>query len=129
MWQVKPESEQSWQRTPFTPQLVAEVPLLQFPPESQQPEHCGHEPASAPPAWEDVDAALLELLDREVALIEVLLVLLPTDVVWPVLEELEPGPRLLDAALLPLEVNGVGVPVPPLVALVDPPETEVTLPP
>jgi hypothetical protein len=128
VWQVKPEREQSWQRTPFTPQLVAEVPLLQFPPESQHPEHCGHEPASVP-AWEVVDAAVLVLLDREVALVDVLVVRLPADVVLPVLEELEPGPRLLRTALLPVDVNGVDVPTPALATLVDPPVTEVTLPP
>jgi hypothetical protein len=39
VWQVKPLTVQSTQSTPPTPQVVAEVPLLQLPPSSQQPVH------------------------------------------------------------------------------------------
>jgi hypothetical protein len=86
---------QSTQRTPPTPQVVAEVPLLQLPPSSQHPVHCGQGTPASPPAVEVDDADdedVAELLDDRELVLDVVRELDVDDVarlddVWTLVDE------------------------------------------
>jgi hypothetical protein len=81
VWQVKPVAVQSWQSTPPTPHAVAVVPLLQLPPVSQQPVHCG-QGAEASILSDDAELALVlrvvVVVARVLAMLDVVLEALVT---------------------------------------------------